>query len=201
MRRTTFDALMTAAGLAMAAVLLIASGLLAWGHSFVSNEVHSQLAAEKIFFPAKGSPELASPLIKPYLTPYAGQQMVNGQQAQVWANHFIAVHLLAIGGGKTYSQLSAESLAQPKNVALTAQVSTVFRGETLRGLLLNAYAFWKMGQLMLIAAIVAFGGAMAMLILSVIGIVHLRRTSPEAEVFPKITRHEPATAGEPVTVA
>jgi hypothetical protein len=201
MRRTTFDALMTAAGLAMAAVLLIASGLLAWGHSFVSNEVHSQLAAEKIFFPAKGSPELASPLIKPYLTPYAGQQMVNGQQAQVWANHFIAVHLLAIGGGKTYSQLSAESLAQPKNVALTAQVSTVFRGETLRGLLLNAYAFWKMGQLMLIAAIVAFGGAMAMLILSVIGIAHLRRTPPDAEVFPRITRHEPVTASEPVTVA
>jgi hypothetical protein len=86
MRRKTFDALMAAAGLALAVVLLMAGGLLTWGHSFVNNQVHSQLAAEKIFFPAKGSPALASPLIKPYLTPYAGQQMVNGQQAEVWAS-------------------------------------------------------------------------------------------------------------------
>jgi hypothetical protein len=191
MRRKTFDALMAAAGLALAVVLLMAGGLLTWGHSFVNNQVHSQLAAEKIFFPAKGSPALASPLIKPYLTPYAGQQMVNGQQAEVWANHFIAVHLLAIGGGQTYAQLSAKSQAEPTNAALTAQVNTVFKGETLRGLLLNAYAFWKMGQLMLIAAIVAFAGAVALLILSGLGMAHLRRTSPEAEILPKITGHEP----------
>jgi len=207
MRRKTFDALMTATGLALAAVLLIASGLLAWGHSFVNSEVHNQLAAEKIFFPAKGSPALASPLIKPYLTPYAGQQMLNGQQAEVWADHFIAVHLMAIGGGKTYAQLSAESLAAPKNLALAAQVNTVFKGETLRGLLLNAYAFWKMGQLMLIAAIVAFAGAITLLVLSVMGMAHLRRTAPEAEVFSKITGHapvkvtEPVPASEPVPVA
>jgi hypothetical protein len=191
MRRKTFDALMAAAGLALAVVLLMAGGLLTWGHSFVNNQVHSQLAAEKIFFPAKGSPALASPLIKPYLTPYAGQQMVNGQQAEVWANHFIAVHLMAIGGGQTYAQLSAKSQAEPTNAALTAQVNTVFKGETLRGLLLNAYAFWKMGQLMLIAAIVAFAGAVALLILSGLGMAHLRRTSPEAEILPKITGHEP----------
>jgi hypothetical protein len=70
-------------------------------------------------------------------------------------------------------------------------VNTVFKGETLRGLLLNAYAFWKMGQLMLIAAIVAFAGAVALLILSGLGMAHLRRTSPEAEILPKITGHEP----------
>jgi hypothetical protein len=186
MRRRTFDALATAAGLGLAVVLLVACGLLAWGHSFVNNEVHSQLSAQKIFFPPAGSPALASPQIKPFLTPYAGQQMLNGQQAEVWADHFIAVHLQAIGGGKTYAQLSSASLAQPKNVALAGQVQTVFRGETLRGLLLNAYAFWKIGQLMLIAAIVAGAGALMMLILSGMGIAHLRRVSPEAEVFPKI---------------
>jgi hypothetical protein len=187
MRRRTFDALTTAIGLGLAVVLLIACGLLAWGSSFVNNEVHSQLAAQKIFFPPKGSPALADPQIKPFLTPYAGQQLLNGQQAQVWADHFIAVHLQKIGGGKTYAQLSSASLAQPKNVALAGQVQTVFRGETLRGLLLNAYAFWKIGQLMLIAAIVAGAAAVVMLILSGLGFAHLRRVSPEAEVFPKTT--------------
>jgi hypothetical protein len=65
-------------------------------------------------------------------------------------------------------------------------VQTVFRGETLRGLLLNAYAFWKMGQIMLIAAVAAFGGAALMLILSGLGFVHSRRATAQAEVFPTL---------------
>ena len=90
---------------------------------------------------------------------YGGQLMTTGAQAQVYADHFIAVHLSEIGGGQTYSQLSAKALAQPKNAALAAQVQTMFRGETLRGLLLNAYAFWTIGQIMFWAAIAAFAGA------------------------------------------
>ena len=120
------------------------------------------------------------------MTTYAGQQMTTGAQAQTYADHFIAVHLREIGGGKTYSELATASLAQPKNAALAAQVQTVFRGETLRGLLLNAYGFWQMGQIMLIGAIVAFAAAAAMLILAGLGIAHFRRAAPESEVFPKM---------------
>ena len=127
------------------------------------------------------------------MTAYAGQLMTTGAQAQTYADHFIAVHLREIGGGKTYSQLSAASLAQPKNAALAAQVQTMFRGETLRGLLLNAYGFWQMGQIMLIGAIVAFVAAAVMLILSVFGIAHLRRVPAEAEIFSGRT----ATAAKP----
>jgi hypothetical protein len=186
MRRTTFDALLTVAGLGLAIVLLIAGGLLTWGYTFTSNQVHNQLAAQKIFFPAKGSAALkALPAAdQAAMTTYAGQQLLNGQQAEVWADHFIAVHLQKIGGGKTYSQLSAEALAQPNNAKLAAQVDTVFRGTTLRSMLLNAYAFWQIGQIALIAAIVSFAGAALMLILSGFGIAHLRRTSPEVEVLP-----------------
>ena len=73
---------------------------------FIDGNVHSQLAAEKIYFPAKGSTALTgNPEIRTYVTPYAGQQVVNGQQAEVFADHYIAVHLREIGGGKTYSQI------------------------------------------------------------------------------------------------
>jgi hypothetical protein len=96
------------------------------------------------------------------------------------------VHLVKIGGGQTYAQLSAKSLAQPKNTALAEQVQTIFRGETLRGLLLNAYGWWQMGQIMLISAIVAFGAAGLFLILSGLGFWHLRRTTPQSEIFPKV---------------
>jgi hypothetical protein len=186
MRRRTFDALATAAGLVMAAVLLVAGILLGWGHSFVTSEVHTQLAAQQIFFPPAGSPAIKAPEFAA-MHQYAGQQMTTGAQAEVYADHFIANHLKAIGGGKTYAQLSAESLAQPKNAALAAQVQTVFRGETLRGLLLNAYAFGKIATIMGIAAIGAFAGAALLLILSALGFIHERRTAPKTEVFPKLT--------------
>jgi len=183
MRRKTFDALATSAGLVLVAILVVAGVLLTWGHSFVNNEVHTQLAAQQIYFPASNSPAIKAPEFAA-MHQYAGQQMTTGAQAEVYADHFIANHLKAIGGGKTYAQLSAQSLAQPKNAALAAQVQTVFRGETLRGLLLNAYAFWEMGQIMLIAAIAAFAAAALMLILSALGIAHLRRAAPTAEVLP-----------------
>ena len=98
----------------------------------------------------------------------------------------IAVHLVKIGGGKTYSQLAAASMAQPNNTALAGQVQTVFRGETLRGMLLNAYGFWKMGQIMFVGAIVAFVAAGVLLILSILGFVHRSRAPAESEVFPKM---------------
>ena len=188
MRRRTFDALVSAAGLVLAVAMLIGGGLLLWGHSFVTNEVHNQLAAQKIVFPANGNPELkALPASDAAaMSQYAGQLMTTGAQAQTYADHFIAVHLVKIGGGKTYSQLAAASMAQPNNTALAGQVQTVFRGETLRGMLLNAYGFWKMGQIMFIGAIVAFAAACVLLILSILGFVHMGRAAPESEVFPKL---------------
>lgn len=197
MRRRTFDAIVVAAGLLIAAVLVVAGGLLAWGHSFVTGEVHSQLAAQKIYFPARNSPEITA-LPKAdaaAMTKYAGLQMTTGAQAETYADHFIAVHLAKIGGGQTYSQLSGKSLADPKNTALAGQVQTIFRGETLRGLLLNAFGYWEIGQIMLWSAFIAFAAAALMAVFSAFGIAHLRRTAPQAEVLPKLaTRIHAQTA-------
>jgi hypothetical protein len=193
MRRRTFDALAVTAGVVIAGLLLVAGGLLTWGHNFVTNEVHTQLAAQKIVFPPADSPAVKGPEFAP-MRQYGGQLMTTGAQAQVYADHFIAVHLSEIGGGQTYSQLSAKALAQPKNAALAAQVQTMFRGETLRGLLLNAYAFWTIGQIMAWAAIAAFAGAGLLLLLAIFGFVHLRRTAPQAEVFPKTATRVEATS-------
>jgi hypothetical protein len=189
MRRRTFDALMVAAGLALTAVLLVAGALLTWGHTFVSNEVHSQLAAQKIVFPPASSDAITS-LPKAdaaAMRTYAGQQMTTGAQAQTYSEHFIAVHLSEIGGGLTYSQLSAKAMADPTNTKLADQVATVFKGTTLRGMLLNAYAFWQIGQIALIAAVASFAGAALLLILSLAGAWHLRRVPETAEVFTKVT--------------
>lgn len=182
MRRRTFDALLTTSGLLVAALLLVAGGLMTWAHSFVNDQVTAQLASQQIFFPAAGSPALANNQIKPYLEQYAGQQLTTGAQAQDYADHFIAVHIAEMSGNKTYAQLAAASLANPSDTKLAGLVSTVFRGETLRGLLLNAYAFWEMGQIALYAAIAAFVGAGLMLVLSLLGFTHLRRVPSGREL-------------------
>jgi hypothetical protein len=148
---------------------------------FVNDQVHSQLAAQKIYFPEQGSAALASPEIGPYLNRYAGQQLVTGTQAKAYANHFIAVHLKEIGGGLTYSQLSSKAQADPTNTKLAGQVDTMFRGETLRGLLLNAYAFDKTASIANDAALFAYVGGGVFLVLGGLGLWHSRRVAEEKE--------------------
>ena len=196
MRRRTFDALATMAGVVLAVVLAVGGGLLLWGHSVINNDVRTHLAAQKIVFPpANSAPIKELPAADAAaMSAYGGQLMTTGAQAQAYADHFIAVHLSKIGGGQTYSQLSAKSLAQPKNTALAEQVQTMFRGTTLRGMLLNAYGWWQMGQIMLISAFVAFGSAVLFLVLSGLGFWHLRRTTPQSEMFPKANTKVPANA-------
>ena len=196
MRRKTFDALVSVGGLVLAAVLLVAGVLLLWGHSYANGQVASQLSAQKIVFPATASPEFkALPASdQAAMGVYAGQTMTTGAQAKAYADHFIAVHLAEMGQGKTYSQLSAASLAQPKNTALAGLVQTVFRGTTLRSMLLEAYGFWQIAQIALIGAIASFTGAGLLLILSVLGLVHERRVPAETEVLAKTAHTTAVTA-------
>ena len=206
MKRRTFDILVAAGGLFLAVTLIASGVLLTWAHTFIGNEVHTQLAAQQIYFPPANSKAVAGPEFAA-MRPYGGQQLTTGAQAQVYADHFIANHLKEIGGGKTYAQLSALSIAQPDNAKLAAQVATVFKGETLRGLLLNAYAFGTMGMIAGIAAIAAFIAGAVMLVLSGLGLMHARRTSPATEILsgprhahlprPAPTASSPATPTSP----
>jgi hypothetical protein len=182
MKRRTFDVLVSSAGLFLAAVLVVAGSPLAWAHSFVGDEVHKQLAQQQIYFPAKDNPAIQAPEFAP-MKKYAGQQLTTGAQAETYADHFIANHLKEIGGGQTYAQLSAQAQADPTNTALAGKVDTMFKGETLRGLLLNAYAFGTMGTIAGIAAIASFAAAVVMLVLGGLGLWHARRVEPGAEIL------------------
>ena len=189
--------LLAAVSAALAAVLLIAGGLLLWGSAYVHNTVQSQLAAQQITFPAaaafahpKAGTEITPSMI-PSVSQYAGQQLLTGQQAEAYADHFIAVHIANMGGGKTYSQLSAESIAQPNNTTLANTVATVFKGETLRSMLLNAYGWWKVSQITYIAALVSFGLGTAAAVAAGLAFATGRRTKTTAEVLPDTSAHGP----------
>jgi hypothetical protein len=188
--RATFDKLISWAGLLLAAVLLIAGGLLTWAHSFIGDEVHSQLASQHITMPTTQTGLADLPAAdRAALNQYAGQQLTSGPQAKAYADHYIAVHMNEASGGKTYSEVSGQYIQQctadPKTAAtetcqsLGSLRQTLFMGDTLRGLLLYGYAFATVGTIAGYGAIVAFGGAIAMVFLAGFGFWHSRRTGKE----------------------
>jgi hypothetical protein len=199
MKRRTFDILVTFGGVVVTVVLVVAGFLLIWGHDFANSNVTSQLQQQQITFPT--ATQLAHPngteitaSMQKYLGPYAGEQLTTGPQAKAYADHFIAVHLSEMPYNGVYSQVSNAAIAQPNNAALQAEVQTVFRGTTLRGLLLEAYAFWEFGQIALIASIVSFVLAGAMAVLSGLGLWHLRRVGPAEELLGVHTQPAPSLA-------
>jgi hypothetical protein len=205
MRRKTLDMLMTAGGAVLIVVLLVAGGLGLWGYSFANSNVHNQLVEQQITFPPAAA--FAHPVAGTEITPsmvgtvskYAGQQMTTGAQAEVYADDFIAVHIQEIGGGLSYAQLSAKAMALPKGSpaynAAETKVQTVLQGTTLRGLLLEAYAFGTFGQIALVASVVSFVLAGIMLLLTLFGLIHIRRVPADQE-FPKV--HAPEKVLETV---
>ena len=147
-------------------ILGVGGGLLFYGSHFGLNMVHTQLAAQNISFPAKGSTAL-TPAEFPDLQRYAGQKVDTGPKAKAYANGFIGRHLVTAAGGQTYSQASTASQADPTNAKLTAQVATLFKGETLRGLLLYAWGWSVVSSIALYAAIGAMIGFVIMLLVTV----------------------------------
>jgi len=205
MKRKTFDMILSAGGGVLVVVLLAAGALGMWGYSFANSNVHNQLAEQQITFPplaafaaAKPGTEITPSMI-PYIEKYAGQPLVTGAQAEAYADHFIAVHLQEIGGGLTYAQLSSKAMSLPKGspayIAEEAKAQSVFQGTTLRGLLLEAYAFGTFGQIALYAAVASFVLAGIMLVLALAGLLHFRRVPADAE-FPaaRITTRVPVPA-------
>src|SRR5438105_11020251 len=165
-------------------VLAIGGGLLLWGGTFANNMVHDQLAAQQIRFPAKGTPAL-DPKEFPGLQRYAGQLVDSGPKAKAYANQFIGAHLKGVANGQTYSQVSAQAQANPTDTKLAAQVQTLFRGETLRGLLLYAWGWSVIGRIASLVAYGAFIGAAIVLAALAYGFVrpeHYTETVSEASI-------------------
>lgn len=202
MQRKIFDILASAGGTLVTVVLIVAGALLMWGYSFTNSSVHNQLAMQQIYFPSKAAfahPKAGTeitPSMIPTVSQYAGQELLTGAQAEVYANDFIAVHLSNMPYHGVYALVSAAARAATPGSAqaakLTALEQTSFQGTTLRGLLLEAYAFSTFGAIALWAGVASFILAFLMAVLTAFGIWHARRVPAEV---PLLTgRQQPAVA-------
>jgi hypothetical protein len=135
-----------------AAAGMIVAGILALvGGGYTRTVVRDQLVPQKISFTADASK------LPPNLKQYAGQQVDTANEAKLFANDYIAMHLKGIAGGQTYSQVSAAFLKDPTNQKLAQQRQSLFMGETLRGMLLSAWGWGTVGTIATVAGFVLIG--------------------------------------------
>lgn len=200
MRRRTLDVLFSAGGMALAVLLVVLGMVMTSNARFAKAYVHDQLAQQNITFPAAGAltdEEKASPC----LVANAGRPLTTGKQAECYANDFIGLHVKKLAAGRTYADLGAPQAALRGQVAaaqaagdpavadlqqqlttVTAQRESLFKGETLRGLLLTSFGFSVFGVKGGQVASVAYAVALLLVMLSIAGLTHARTTSPR-EIF------------------
>jgi hypothetical protein len=151
----------------MVLVLAGAAGFAFAEGSFTTNMIKDQLTAQQIYFPSADQIKTGGALdpaeFPQEIRDQAGNQLVDGNQARIYADDFLAKHLQGVAGGATYATigskiaaanaaLAAASKTDPNYATLQANVATLngqrdtlFKGETLRSMLLNAYGWWTIG--------------------------------------------------------
>jgi hypothetical protein len=192
MKRRTFDGIVTAVGFALAAFLFVAAGLLNWGATFANDSVKTQLENQNISFPAA---ETMPEATKDRLAKWAEQKVTTGEMARDYSDLYIWEHMkassIAVAGVPlTYSEASGKYMGMirggtgtPEEITQYADLrENLFMGNTLRGMLLQAYAFGTLGVIAGYSAIAALAGGVLMLLLSIAGLVHFRRTSRDATI-------------------
>ena len=192
MNRRTFDTIVTSIGAALAVFLFVAAALLNWGATFAQDSVKSQLDNQNISFPAaEAMPEAT----KNQLAKWSEMKVTTGEMARDYSDLYIWEHMKAsavgtIGKEATYSEVSGMYMGLVRGGSTdTAQIAklgelrqTLFMGNTLRGMLLEAYAFGTMGVIAGYGAIAALIGGLLMLLLTIAGVIHIRRTPEDATI-------------------
>jgi hypothetical protein len=191
MNRKSFDKIASVIGLLLAGFLIVIGGILQYGGNFATDQVAAQLEPQAITIPAENGDPKVTDDVKKFFADNGGKVMTTGKQAQMYADHYIGFHMSEM---PTYAAASGANraaagalAADPTNPELQAaakqasgMVETVFKGETLRGMLLNAYAFGTLGQIAMVASYVSFAGGIIFLILALLGFAHLRRADTDS---------------------
>jgi len=181
MNRKTWDQVISGAGMVVAVVLIVLGGLAVYGGNFGRNNVTDRLQPELVQFPPY---DAMTPEEQATVGNFAGQQVTTGPQAEAFAK-YIAGHLTLVNDGKTYSQTSAAARAEgldAKTAAdLQAKADTLFKGETLRSIMLNAYGWWTVATIALLAGWFMIAAGIVLGGLAILGFVHARRIGRREE--------------------
>jgi len=173
--RSAFDKLISWTGLLMAAVLIAAGGLLLWANNYIGDQVQDQLVMQDITMPTAEATAELSQADQDALAPYSGSKLDTGDEAKAYANNYILAHMNAASDGQTYSEVSGQFMKDPNNQQLAQQRQTLFMGETLRGMLLQAWGWGTVGTIAMIAGVVLVGLGAILLAIPLLALLADRR--------------------------
>ena len=167
-----------------AAVLIAAGAAAIAGGKIAHSTVSEQLAQERIDMPSKGGVDaLKDKESKEALRPYVGQRLTTGPQAKAFADHCIRQHMLEASGGKAFEEVSGQYMSSRGKVSADQEAKlknlrqTLFEGNSVRGMLLNAYGWWTVGTVTLFAGV---GLVILGIVLAILGFGVLRPKKAEA---------------------
>jgi hypothetical protein len=185
MDRRAWDRLVSTASIIIAVAMIVLGGLAIYGGNFGQQNVRDRLQPQKVFFAPL---DAMSPEEQATVGEFAGQQVVNGEQAKAFSD-YIAGHLAFVNDGKTYAETSGAARAEgldPKVAAdLQAKADILFKGETLRAIMLNAYGWWTVSTIALYAGWFMVIAGIVLAVLAILGFRHSRRAAAPAEVHEK----------------
>lgn len=173
--RRLVDLMVSWTGAVMAVALIALGGAALYGGNFALDNVRDRLAPENITFPPA---DAMTPEEQAEVGEFAGAKVDTGSEAEAFSR-YIGGHLAAVNGGKTYSETSAmaraEGLSADEATELSGMADTLFKGETLRSILLNAYGWWTVGQITMWAGIGAIFAGLLLALFGVLGFRHARK--------------------------
>lgn len=180
MDRRAWDRLVSTASIVIAVAMIVLGGLAIYGGNFGQQNVRDRLEPQKVFFAPLNA---MTPEEKATVGAFAGQQVVNGEQAKAFSD-YIAGHLQFVNDGKTYAETSGAARAEgldPQTAAdLQAKADVLFKGETLRAIMLNAYGWWTVSTIALYAGWFMVIAGIVLAVLAILGFRHAKKANAAA---------------------
>lgn len=187
--RSLLDRIVSVTGAIMAFALVALGAAAIYGGSFALDNVRDRLEPQGIAFSAASEMTAEE---KALVGDFAGQKVDTGTEAEAYSR-LIGLHVSEIAGGETYASLGGplfaleaqieEAQAAGKDTTameaelagLRGQRDTVFKGETLRAVLLNAYGWWVVGQITLYVGYGAVAVGILLALFAAFGFRHAKK--------------------------
>ena len=178
MDRSGWDRIVSGAGAVVAVVLIVLGTMAIWGGNFGRQNVQDRLVPQHIQFPPA---DAMTPEERAAIGEFAGAKVDTGVEAEAFSR-YIAGHLEAVNDGATYSETSgaarAEGLDPQVAADLQAKADVLFKGESLRAMLLNAYGWWTLATIALWAGVAMVIAGLILGIFAIFGFRHAGKVTP-----------------------
>ena len=185
MQRKMWDQIVSGAGAVVAVVLLMLGAVAIYGGTFGQDNVRDRLAPQNVTFPPL---EAMTPAEKNLVGDFAGTKVVDGlpglRPSRTTSASTSKTRTRARPTPRPALWLVQKGLSEKEAAELSGMADSLFKGETLRAMLLNAYGWWTVSSLVIFAGYGLLAAGALLALLAIMGFFHARKTEPKTAAIP-----------------